>query len=116
MKKLILTAALLATSCGYSSVDNEGTGQVKKLSNETPIFCANYKAADIAIGSTQSGAISVTHDWYVINASHEKILKEAAEHQKLIKFTYSVKRWVFCTDTNHFLESVEIIEQVQPNL
>jgi hypothetical protein len=109
MKKIILFTSLLLSSCGYSSVDNEGTGQVKKISHETPIFCPNYNVADIAIGSIQSGAISITHDWYVINSEDEKILKEAAEKGKLIKFTYNVERVAFCTGTNHFLESVEII-------
>lgn len=116
MKKLILLILLLIPNCGYTAKDNEGTGQVKKITNETPILCLNFKAADITFGSMQTGAISITHEWFVITGEQEKILKKAAEESKMIKFTYDVRRFAFCTDpADHVLTNVEIITTNQNN-
>lgn len=115
MKKLILLAALITTSCGYSSIDNEAVGQVKKVMNMNPIICPNYKMADIIIGSQQALYIqnasgAAPHTMIVVTPEQDKILREASEKGKTVKFTYSQKRLVFCTETDHFMNSVEIIE------
>ncbi len=115
MKKILCVLALLSIlSCGYSSVSNEAIGQVKKVTNQTPILCPNYKMADIIIGSQQALYIqnasgAAPHTMIVVNEEQDKILRQAAEKGKSVKFTYSEKRAVFCTDTHHFMESVEII-------
>lgn len=115
MKKLILLTTLLATSCGYFSIDNEAVGQVKKVMNMNPIFCSNYKMADIIIGSQQALYIqnasgAAPHILIVVTSEQDKILREASEKRKAVKFTYSEKRISFCTETEEFMNSVEIIE------
>jgi hypothetical protein len=118
MKKLILLSCLLSSfalsSCGYSSVENEAVGQVKKVMNMNPILCPNYKMADIIIGSQQALYIqnasgAAPHTMIVVTSEQDKILREAAEKGKTIKFTYDQERVVFCTKSDHFMRSVEII-------
>ncbi len=104
----------LASSCGYSSVENEAVGQVKKVMNRTPILCPNYKVADIIIGSQQALYIqnasgAAPHTMIVITSEQDKILREASEKGKTVKFTYDEKRLVFCTESDHFMNSVEMI-------
>lgn len=79
-----------------------------------PILCPNYKIADIIIGSQQALYIqnasgAAPHTMIVVTSEQDKILREAAEKGKTIKFTYDEERVVFCTKSDHFMRSVEII-------
>ena len=114
MKKLLLASMLLLASCGYSSTDNEAIGQVKKVMNMNPIICNNYKMADIIVGSQQALYIqnstgSAAHTMIVVTNDQDKVLRKAAELGKTIKFTYDQSRINFCTETDHFMKTVEII-------
>ena len=114
MKETILSLLLLTSACGYSSVENEAVGQVKKVMNMNPIICPRYKMADIIIGSQQALYIqnasgAAPHTMIVVTDEQDKVLREAAEKGKTVKFTYDEERLVFCTDTDHFMRTVEII-------
>ena len=126
MKKYILLGTiLLLSACGYSSIDNEAIGQVKKTMTINPIFCPQYKVADIIVGSQQaleqafyiqnanktnnSNSMNL-HTAIVVSVEQNKILQEALEKGKTIKFTYNEERITFCTTSRLFMQSVEIIE------
>jgi len=100
MNKIALVALLCTTAaCGYSSKDNELTGQVKKVHNQTPIICGDYVAADVSLGVMRNGVGSMSAEdviLYVPNADDAAALKKAADTGQLVKVTYDVKRLVLC--------------------
>lgn len=109
----VLIAALLVavlSGCGYESRDNEMIGQVKKVTNQTPMICSDYYAADISMGVMRNGVGSMSREdvWTVIPADQVATFKKLAETGEPVKVTYDVKRLVWCTSTDHFIRTVEI--------
>ena len=88
------------TGCwGYSSRNNELTGQVKYVERLTPIFCDDRVDADISLGVMRKGVGSMsTHDVivYVPSDSDAKILTAAAESGQLVKIKYDEQRFSLC--------------------
>jgi hypothetical protein len=93
----MLTAAALSLSgcLGYSSVDNELEGQVKKVQHVTPIILSNYHRVDVSLGIMRNGSGSIPKDdmWLSIpNAQDYAILEKAAETGVLVKIKYDDAR------------------------
>lgn len=104
--------ALTVAACGYSSADNELTGQVKRVKKVTPIVCPDYVEADISLGVMRNGVGSMsTEDVWVLVESYADIqlLDTAAEQGSLVKVRYDVKRVSMCVP-DHRLTSVELVK------
>lgn len=92
---LITAAALVLSACGHTSMDNEMTGQAKKLTHETPLICPDYIAFDLSLGVMQNGTGSMsTQDiWFVVrNVQDFERLKAAVEAGKIVKVKYNELR------------------------
>lgn len=114
MKKLLIlvAGALMLSGCGYSSRDNDMTGQVKKVVRNTPLVCPDYDDADVSLGVLRNGVGSMsTQDVWVTVTDKDlfKTLKEASASGALVKITYDVKRVTFCID-DHIATNVEILK------
>lgn len=99
MKKIALVALLALGGCGYTAVDNELIGQVKKVTHQTPLVCPDYKAVDISLGVIRGGVGSVSTEdlWLrVLNESDLSLLKAASESGRIVKARYDVRRVVVC--------------------
>lgn len=111
MKGLIfLVAALWISGCGYSARDNEMVGQVKKVTNQTPLICPDRVDTDISLGVMRGGVGSMSSQdlWLTVpNHDDQVVLKHAAEVGELIKITYSVARLTFCME-DHIVSHVEV--------
>ncbi len=112
MKKLLAIALLLATGCGYTSVDNEDLGQPKKLYHQTPIVCPNRTDLDISLGVMRNGVGSMsTQDLYLTVPNQQDVdkLNTALAAGKLVKLHYNVLRITICqlADT---VTSVDVLE------
>lgn len=106
-----LTIALLLGGCGYSSADNELTGQVKKIAHRTPLLCFDRFDADISLGIMRNGVGSMsTQDmWMTVpDAKNVDLLKSAADSGKLVKIRYDVYRLTFCIN-DAVVRSVEVL-------
>ncbi len=111
MRKLI-TIALMLSGCGYESRNSELMGQVKKVTQETPLLCFNHSEADISMGIMRNGVGSMSSEdiWvYVPSADDEKIIKQAAETGSLVKITYDVQRVTWCVP-DHIVTKVELVK------
>lgn len=108
MNLKILSFILLFTNCGYIEQNNIGIGQVKKIIKNTPIICPDYKVVNIAFGSLESGIISNTNDYYVIDDKQQEILEKAQYNQKIIKFVYNVKRVAICKQTKNIITDIVV--------
>jgi len=103
----VIAALVLATAaCGYTSKNNEMTGQVKKVHNQTPILCSDFVAADISLGVLRNGVGSMSaedKEVYVPNAADAELLRKAADTGQLVKITYDVARFPagLCVPTTH---------------
>jgi hypothetical protein len=65
---------------------------------------------DVSLGVMRNGIGSMSKEdaHYVVEDQQQiKFLKEAAENGRIVKFTFDEKRFVFCTDTDKFIKSVE---------
>jgi len=110
VKRTILTVAVL-TSCGYTAKDNEMVGQVKKITNQTPIICTDYIEADISLGVIRNGVGSMSGEdveAMIMSSDQEKILKDAAEAGKLVKVKYNTVRFPICWPAKR-ITSVEVV-------
>lgn len=97
--------------CGYSSRNNELTGQVKKVIHQTPIICPNRVDVDISLGVMRNGVGSMSsQDVYatVINESDVKLLEKAAEAGALVKLNYDQVRLTICNQLIQILK-VEVL-------
>ncbi len=105
----VLLAALLA--CGYSSVGNTMTGQVKKVVNNTPILCSNYADADISLGVLRDGVGSMSSQdvWAVIPPDLVDDFQTYSESGAIVDIQYDVYRLTFCT-TDLYIRSVKLAE------
>jgi hypothetical protein len=113
MKKIIMIIALLALSaCGYSQVESEAIGQVKKVANMTEILCPRRVDVDISLGIMRDGVGSMSSQdvWLTVkDPKHVVILKKANESGKLVKFKYDVARYNFCWEQKELID-VEILK------
>lgn len=113
MKTIILASvvSLSLFGCGYISRDTELVGQVKKVTNNTPLLCPDYKTADISLGVMRNGVGSMsTQDvWIVVDTTQAEVMKAAVETGEIVKITYDMKRITFCTP-HYFASKVEIIK------
>lgn len=99
---------LILAACGFSSIDNEMTGQVKKTMHNTPLICPDYTDADISLGVMRNGVGSLsTQDVWVIVPPHlEEKVQQFAETGEIVNATYDVYRVTFCT-SDHYLTAIE---------
>jgi hypothetical protein len=107
----IMLTTLFLAGCGNVQKDSEAVGQVKKVTNTTPIICFDYQAVDISMGVMRNGVGSMsTQDiwFYIPDKSLAKTLRSAAESGKLVKITYDVRRWAPCSE-DHWITSVEVL-------
>ena|ERR1035437_8887163 len=112
MKKYLVIALLLITSCGYTSVDNELLGQPKKLYHQTPIICPNRTDLDISLGVMRNGVGSMsTQDLYLTVPNKQDVdkLNSALSSGKLVKLHYNILRWTLCQRMES-VTSVEILD------
>jgi hypothetical protein len=113
MKYLILLICIAVFGCGYTSKQNELTGQVKKVIAKTPIICPDYTQVDISLGVIRNGVGSMSHEDMIITVTDKAqatLLKQAAESGKLVKITYDVARVTFCVP-NELATNVEVLEK-----
>jgi hypothetical protein len=110
----IMLTTLFLAGCGNVEIDAEAVGQVKKVTNATPVLCLDYQAVDISMGVMRNGVGSMsTQDiWFYIpdipGKNLAKTLRSAAESGKLVKVTYDVRRWAPCSE-DHWITSVEVL-------
>lgn len=111
MKNFLLIATVLAAGCGQSSVDNELTGQVKRVKHVTPIICGNYSEVDVSLGVLRNGVGSMSKEdiWLLVEDKDQvTLLEKAAKDGDIVKVTYDVQRLTFCVP-DHTLKTVEIV-------
>ncbi len=99
----IVVVALMLTACGYSGVDSQVIGQVKKVRHETPLFCSDNDYVDVSLGVMRNGVGSMsTQDMLLqIKSPEQKAsLQQAVLTGKLVNITYDSKRWSWCYYTN----------------
>lgn len=109
----IFAALLLLAGCGYTSRDNELTGQAKKIENYTPLICQDYKAFDISLGVMQGGTGSMsTQDKWLTIADEKLIpaLEQAVSKGSIVKIYYNERRFTWC-QPNAIITSVEVVKE-----
>ncbi len=112
MKAILLFLALVVSGCGYSSMQSEMMGQVKKVANRTPLICNNRVDADISLGVMRNGVGSMSSQdvWITVPEKSDQILlKKAAESGELVKITYDIARVTFCWE-DHIVTHVEVVK------
>lgn len=113
MKKLLLLGLMLSgCGCGRESVNVVASGQVKTVSNETPLLCPDYTEVDVSLGVVHDGTGSMsTHDilFRVDDSDLAKVLREAAKSGKIIEVTYDTDRFRWCVETR-VITSVKVQE------
>ena len=103
-------------ACGYSSVDNHMTGQVKKVHHNTPMVCDNYDNADVSLGIMQGGVGSISnHDVQVTvpGQAEFKIMETAAKSGKLVEITFKERRWTTCID-DYVVTEAKLLDSPAP--
>jgi major membrane immunogen (membrane-anchored lipoprotein) len=112
MKKLATLLPVLLAACGFSSVDNELTGQAKRVKKKTPIICGDYTEVDISLGVMRNGVGSMSTEdvWLLVNDSEQiKLLEKAVTDGAIVKVTYDIKRLTLCVP-DHVLRTVEVLQ------
>lgn len=103
-------------ACGYTSVDNELTGQAKKVVHNTPLICGDYATVDMSLGVMRNGVGSMsTQDvWLTVtNPDDIKKLEDAAARGAIVTLKYKVRRATVCIE-DHVVESVVSVEGTAP--
>lgn len=109
---LLVVASMFFIGCGYSSINNESIGQVKKVINLTPLVCSDRVDVDISLGVMRDGVGSMSTqdiELYVPKEEHQKLLKLAATQGSLVKVTYSSYRITWCLPEK-VVTNVEIVK------
>lgn len=115
MKPILASMVLgILVGCGNSALDGEATGQAKKVSTVTPLICEGYRAFDMSMGVMRNGTGSMsTQDmWFTIYSEDAKMLntlKEAVDHNLIVKVRYNTRRFPLCTEV-YILTAVEIVK------
>lgn len=103
MRWMLLVLTLCVAGCGYSSRENELTGQAKKAVHNTPVLCPDYTVVDISLGVMRGGVGSMsTQDVWVVVPSRETaalaVLKKAVDEGGIVKVKYDELRVAICTE------------------
>ena len=101
MKTILLLALISLSACGYSSRDNELSGQVKRVTLLTPIICPDRTDVHISLGIMRNGVGSMSHEDISATAWDSAAigkLKEAAESGAIVKVKYNAHRFTWCQD------------------
>lgn len=110
----LLFVALLLTGCGYSSVGNNITGQVKGVKRHTPLLCDNYIAVDLSLGVMRNGVGSMSSEdvWLqIMDKDQERELEKALVIGKLVRINFDQKRFVICPDKpEKQINSIELLD------
>jgi hypothetical protein len=104
----ILALACSISACGYESVDNEVTGQVKRVVHQTPLICPTRYDVDISLGVMRGGVGSMsTQDiWLTVeDPAQVSKLQDLAKSGAIANIKYSVARFVICQNP-HQLDDV----------
>ena len=118
MKKILVMAVVaslavgLAGCLGNSSVDNEASGQVKRVHLVTPLICNDRTDADISLGVMHNGqgSMSTQDMWLTVgDPALIPVLKQAADSGAIVKFKYNVARMRWCWNEEE-ITSVEILK------
>lgn len=107
----VLGMILSLAGCGFSSRNNELTGQVKKVMHNTPLICPDFFDADVSLGVMRNGVGSMSSQdrWlFAPRESDQEIFKKAAESGAIVKVTYDTRRLAICTE-EEVVTKVEII-------
>lgn len=115
MRKLLLATVLtlsLSGCFGDTSINNELTGQVKRVHTNTPLICSNFNDVDVSLGIMRNGigSMSTNDEWlYVPNEVDFKLLSDAAANGTIVKITYDEARATFCVE-NYKVTHVELVK------
>jgi hypothetical protein len=107
---IVVVVALCLMGCGLSSTQNELVGQVKKVTNQTPLICPNRIDADISLGVMRNGvgSMSAQDMWFTVEKeSDQELLRKAAEAGSIVKVLYDVHRVTLCQEA-HRITHVEL--------
>ena len=110
MKIYLMICSLMISGCGYSSKQNDLTGQVKKVVSQTPLLCSDRTDVDVSLGVMKNGQGSMSSQdlWLSVkNDSDVAVLKQAASSGAIVNITYDVARFVWCWN-DHIVSHVEI--------
>lgn len=113
MKKLITLVSILSTvaGCGYTSVDNQVTGQFKRLHHQTPIVCPVRDDADMSLGVMRNGIGSMSTQDISLNVPPGLVeqVKRAIEAGSIVKVTYDDLRFTWCQET-YTIKTIEVVQ------
>jgi len=113
MKKYLclVLVILLTSSCGYSSRSNDLTGQVKFVTNKTPIICDDFSEVSLSLGVVRNGVGSMsTQDMDMeVPAQLVDSIVKAKDNGKLVKVVYDTRRFSWCRP-QYVVRKVEILE------
>lgn len=113
MKRFFALGLTLALAgCGNTAVENELVGQAKKISQNTPLVCLDFKSVDISLGVMRggTGSMSTQDMWLTItDESLLPVIKRAVETGALVKVRYNTRRFAPCSD-DHWLTAIEIVQ------
>lgn len=101
MKKLALLAFLAAGCWGYEEMDNQMSGQVKKVHHVTPLVCPAFSTVDVSLGTMRNGVGSMSdHDitMTIWNKADEDVLEQAAREGAIVDIKYSRWRMAWCRE------------------
>lgn len=113
MKYLMIMMILVLSGCGYSSMKNEMSAQIKKVVFNTPVLCNDYVTAHVLLGIMRGGVGSMSNedlDVTVETKADINLLQDAVELGKIVKIEYKVKRWVWCVQ-DHIVTSASLVEE-----
>jgi hypothetical protein len=111
MKTILIIGIAAMTAC-YSAKGNELVGQVKKVTEKTPLICGDYVVADLSLGVIRNGVGSMSRediDLYVERPADIATVKLAAETGRLVKVTYNTRRSPWCVP-DHWVTAVTIVD------
>ncbi len=112
MKLIVLIAVVGLAGCGYSSRDNEVSGQVKKVLNVTPLLCFDRTDVDLSLGVMRNGVGSMSTQDLIATAYDPEVIKTlkiAAETGALVKVKHQVARLRFCAQEEE-ITAAEILK------
>lgn len=110
---LLLSWFICLTACGTSSSGNESVGQIKKVTNETPLICPDYTEVDVSLGVIRNGVGSMSKEDLILaidNSERDTItkLKKAAEDGSIVKFNYDIRRIAPCWPDHRLASDITV--------
>ena len=60
---------LVLSGCGYSSMKNEMSAQVKKVVFNTPPLCNNFVTAHVSLGIMRGGVGSMSNEDHIVTSA-----------------------------------------------